>query len=145
MDSSKTLGNSRRVRAGAALALGALFALGAAVGSIAAGPSRGPVPDDAFSSDGSINRELVPEFIPAVGTTSDTPIGWVAKADVMPENPLVLQEVVPVFGDDLVTVIGHMYPIIGFVPVGTDPKSVEPVSTPEAFVEPPATRADSDK
>lgn len=122
--------------------VGALLALAVVVGSLSAGPTRGRIPDEAFGTDGSVNHELVPDFIPAVGTVSEEPIGWVAKDDVLPEDPNLLREVVPVYADDLQTVIGHMYPAIGFVPIGTDPASVHPVSTPEVFEAPAPDQTD---
>jgi hypothetical protein len=35
--------------------------------------------------------------------------------------------VIAVYGDDLETIVGFMYPGKGFIPVGVDPESVSPI------------------
>ena len=77
--------------------------------------TRGPLPDSARGEDGSIVLSEVPDFIPA--TSGDDTAGWVASSDLFgPDRP----EIITVFADDLVTVVGHMYPEVGFVPLGAE-------------------------
>lgn len=80
--------------------------------------TRGPVPDSARLPDGSIDRSQVPDFIPAVD--GDHNIGWIWSADIMPAEGEERAEIVTVYADDLVTVVGRMFPDAGFVPLGSE-------------------------
>jgi hypothetical protein len=102
-----------------AIVAGAALLLTLGVGSIIGGPTRGPIPDEAFSlTGGPINRDLVPDYIPALGPDGAA-VGWVSKELAIPvvagDDPLI-----PVFADDLRTVVGHMVAGHGYVAVGTD-------------------------
>lgn len=49
---------------------------GAVTGSVAAGPpalSKGPIPDDAFRSDGTVDAARVPDFVSVAGPTARSP------------------------------------------------------------------------
>lgn len=83
-------------------------------------PTRGRIPDDAVDADGYLDLDKVPDYVPALGRDGAT-VGWMRKADALPSTS---NEPAPVFGDDLRTLVGHMYPARGFVPLGTDPGSV---------------------
>lgn len=80
--------------------------------------TRGPLPDSARLPDGSVDQSQVPDFIPA--TYGDRNVGWIWSADVLPPPGEDLVEIVTVYADDLSTVIGHMFPSVGFVPLGSE-------------------------
>lgn len=80
--------------------------------------TRGPVPDSARLPDGSIDHSQVPDFIPAVD--GDRNVGWIWSADAMPADGEERVEVVSVYADDLTTVIGRMFPGVGYVPLGSE-------------------------
>lgn len=80
--------------------------------------TRGPVPDSARLPDGSIDLSQVPDFIPAAG--DDGNVGWIWSADVMPAPGEEHVEIVTVYADDLTTVVGRMFPDVGFVPLGAE-------------------------
>ncbi len=84
----------------------------------ALGFTRGPVPESAHRADGSIDLSRVPDFIPAAGEHGD--VGWIWSADVLPPPGEEHPTVITVYGDDLVTVVGHMHPGVGFVPLGAE-------------------------
>lgn len=107
----------------AALIVAAAVAL-IGVSSIMAGPSRGPIPPDAVEPGGLTDQSKVPDFIPALDRSGDE-VGWVSKHLAVPVDQSLDRTVIPVFGDDLKTVVGHMIAGRGFVPLGADPNSVD--------------------
>lgn len=114
------------------LAVGAaISAIGARAGGII--PSKGQIPERAFLVNGTIDPAQVPDFV-SVLTRDGAVAGYVPKdyaigtgftpfAPGTPDNPPVARSV-PVLGEDLATVVGHMVPGKGFVPVGIDPATV---------------------
>jgi hypothetical protein len=82
--------------------------------------SRGPVPDSARRPNGEIDLSQVPDFIPALD--GDRQAGWIWAAAVLPPEGEPRVDIVPVYADDLVTVVGHMYPGVGFVGIGEEDK-----------------------
>jgi len=66
----------------------------------------------------------VPDFIPAAD--DDGTAGWIASADVLPPPGEARSEIITVFADDLITVVGHMYPEVGFVPLGSEAELLPP-------------------
>jgi hypothetical protein len=85
--------------------------------------TKGAIPETAWRANGSIDMTQVPDFIPA--TDGDSTAGWIASRDALgpaEDRP----EIITVFADDLVTVVGHMYPEIGFVPLGAEDELVPP-------------------
>ncbi len=80
--------------------------------------TRGAVPDSARRPDGSIDRAQLPDFISA--TAGDSTVGWIWAADAFPAAGADRVAIVTVYADDLATVIGHMYPAVGFVPLGAE-------------------------
>lgn len=79
--------------------------------------TRGPMPDSARRADGSIDLSEVPDFIPAVD--GDRNAGWIWSADVLPVFGEERTEIVTVYADDLTTVVGQMFPDVGYVALGS--------------------------
>jgi hypothetical protein len=106
------------------LGLGLTVAGGAAAGTIYL--TRGPLP----IAHGTLDIGHAPDFI---RVASHGVIGYVPKRYILPSpvnapaNSLIA-EVAPVYGPDLKTLVGHMYPGVGFVPLGKSPASVACVS-----------------
>ncbi|MEX1007243.1 MAG: hypothetical protein WD271_05295 [Acidimicrobiia bacterium] len=131
-----TLNAGKRVALVSLVAIGTISAAFFGVAAMASddAPTVGRVPEAAFRSDGSIDRTQVPDYIPALDRRGDI-VGYVARDEVMPQEGLEPPgELAPqdkpetVYDKDLKTVVGHMYPARGFVPVGTDPRDVPPIS-----------------
>lgn len=87
--------------------------------------TKGPIPDSAWQVDGTIDMSQVPDFIPA--TDGDGIAGWISSADALPPDGTKSPDEIPVFADDLRTLVGHMFPGVGFVPLGADPPLPPPV------------------
>jgi hypothetical protein len=88
------------------------------------GASRGTMPP--ADANGEVDPSAVPDFIAYAGRT-DQIIGWVPKSYLIDpaqhcRGPQC--EPIPVYADDLSTLIGHDVPGRGFVPVGADPATV---------------------
>jgi hypothetical protein len=92
-------------------------------------PTKGPIPPAAFVANG-IDAALVPDFVPVWGRDGTTVAGYIPKAYLLGSTmPTVTSsrpeaDIAPVYGDDLTTLVGHMYPDRGFVPLGVDPNSI---------------------
>jgi hypothetical protein len=97
------------------------------------GSTFGPIPEDAWNADGSLDLKRVPAFIPVAGENDRSP-GYVRSAEYLRDDQLV--GVLDVFGKDLRTVVGHLYPNIGFVPV--DRRSEDYPTIPVTIVEDPS-------
>lgn len=100
--------------------------------------TKGPIPDSAWQEDGTIDMSQVPDFIPA--TNGDGIAGWISSDDALPPDGTKSPDEIPVFADDLRTLVGHMFPGVGFVPLGTDPPLPPPVEDLSVLV-----RNDSDR
>lgn len=91
------------------------------------GPTRGVIPPDARLADGELDLSKVPDFIVALGRDGQ-PVGYVSKDLVLvpqvDDTGRPVAPTIPVYGDDLTTVVGHMVPDRGFVALGTDDASV---------------------
>lgn len=109
----------------------AVTALTLGVGTIVAGPTRGPIPSAAFPEDGgAIDRTMVPDFIPALGSDGSE-VGWVSKELAVPVVDNGDRNLIPVYADDLRTIVGHMVARHGFAPLGTELSPLlEAVPTP---------------
>lgn len=77
--------------------------------------------------DGAPDFATSPDFIATTDRTGKR-VGYVKREDLM-GSPTYASEVQTVYGEDLETVVGHMYPGRGFVKVGEDPTSVPPVGS----------------
>jgi hypothetical protein len=93
-------------------------------------PTKGPIPPEAFREGLPIDGSLVPDFIPALGHHGEV-VGYVPKElavlDSEPghsfQKPVAPD--IPVFADDLTTLVGTMVPGKGFVPIGVDAATIE--------------------
>jgi hypothetical protein len=99
-----------------AMALG-LAALLLTSSACSLGASRGTMPPP--DANGEIDPSAVPDFIAYAGRT-DRIIGWVPKSYLLGPGQrcrLPQCDPIPVYADDLVTLIGHDVPGRGFVPL----------------------------
>ncbi len=97
------------------LGLGLAVAGGAAAGTIYL--TKGPIP----TVNGTPDLKQAPDFISV--TAHGKIVGYVPRSYLLPSpvNTPVNQrlgEVAPVYGPDLKKLVGHMYPGVGFVPLG---------------------------
>ena len=98
----------------------------ASAGSKPAVPLKGPVPAAAFQQSG-VNTAIVPAWIPALDRSGNQ-VGYVQRDLVMPQgNSAGVDRAVPVYADDLKTVVGRMVPGRGFVQKGA-PDASTPMS-----------------
>jgi hypothetical protein len=64
----------------------------------------------------------VPTYVPALDNSGNE-VGYVLSAQLLrPSN-----DPIPVVGPDLITIVGHHHPMIGYVPEGADPSTVDPL------------------
>jgi hypothetical protein len=108
----------------------------AAAATAAAGsplPSKGTIPDAAWSSSGALDLNLVPDFVSQLGRDG-SPVGYVSRQAMLDpsggERDVLGRPTAatwPVYGDDLKTVVGHLVPDKGFIPLGVDPATVDKV------------------
>jgi len=90
-------------------------------------PSRGPVPINAVVN-GHIDLSRVPDFVSDI--SNGRVVGYTPRADLFASasngehlGVVVAPAAKPVYGSDLKTLVGHLYPGVGFVPTGTPPSS----------------------
>jgi PASTA domain len=94
--------------------------------------TKGTVPP---TQNGRIDYKKVPDYVGVVGSGGAI-VGYAPKAYILPSttanepgNPK-LGSVAPVFGTDLKTLVGHLYPGAGFVAVSASPSAAcSPVGT----------------
>jgi hypothetical protein len=106
------------------IASAALAAL--VVGGTAAaidGMTKGSVPAAAFRSDGTMDKSMIPDFVRALDRDGE-PAGFVPKSALAIYNGVEDADVIPVYADDLKTIVGHMIAGVGFVPQGADAKAM---------------------
>lgn len=92
-------------------------------------PTKGPIPEEASPPQGGdINFALVPDFVSVWGgPTGETIVGYAPKGLLLNPAPVVggspgnppPEVPVPVYGEDLTTLVGNMVPGHGFVPLGS--------------------------
>jgi len=93
---------------------------------------------------GSLNPKKIPDFVETLGRTGKV-VGYVPRAylfsvtRVNESAPSKLGGVAPIYARDLKTLVGHMYPGVGYVPLGKSLAS-EPCMT-ESMTERTATGA----
>ena len=120
-------------------------------------PTVVTIPSSAFTPGGGIDLSKVPDFVPAI--SNGKIVGYIPKSQLFPpqstpsqggtsSSPYVAptpaneeaqsaQLVKTVYGADLVTVVGHMYPGVGFVPLGATPEPSSTVTTVTGYGTPP--------
>jgi hypothetical protein len=101
-------------------------------------PTKGPIPDSATPPEGGTpNDALVPDFVSAFGRDGVSIAGYIPKAFLLdggtltpgsPSNP-PQPEPLPVYGEDLATLVGHMVPGVGFVALGSTASPAGPVAS----------------
>ncbi len=84
--------------------------------------TKGTIPS---STNGAIDSKKVPDFISAVGRNGKI-VGYIPRTYLLPAqaNQPVSSKVggvAPVYASNLKTLVGHFYPGVGFVPLGTSP------------------------
>ena len=96
-----------------------------AVSGCAAVPTKGTLPPPG--PNGQLDPSTAPDFLAVADRTAGI-AGYARKGDVLgpSDNPF------PVYADDLRTLVGHMVPGVGFVPLGVDPASLPTFSVSEA-------------
>jgi hypothetical protein len=88
--------------------------------------TKGTVPPPP-PGGGVVDPQQFPDFISALDRAGN-PAGYVPKSCLFPTAATGpgQDESCPVFADDLITLVGHMVPGRGFVPLGVDPGDVPP-------------------
>jgi hypothetical protein len=77
-------------------------------------------------ANGEVDPSAVPDFLAYVGRTERI-IGWIPKAYFLEPDQHCRGldcDHIPVYADDLATLIGHDVAGRGFVPLGVDPATV---------------------
>lgn len=78
------------------------------------------------NANGEVDPGRVPDFI-AVAGRDDGIAGYVPRRFLLPDPssaPVSADEAWPVYAADLQTLVGHMVPDRGFVPLGVDPATI---------------------
>jgi len=114
----------------AAIILGTLFLVAATVTSAASpGLIKGRIPPEAFQPGKPLDMSLVPDFV-ATSDKEGNIVGYSPKSALLPQvlaKGVLQPGPTPVYGEDLKTIVGFMYPSKGFVPVGVDPATVSDI------------------
>lgn len=117
-----------RTFASVGLAVAVLAFLTAVATGATHAPTKGPIPDAAFRAGQPLDLSLVPDFVPALDRDGNV-AGYVRK-EALADPPSTIKagqpasQPIPVYGDDLATLVGYMVPGKGFVPLGVDSDSV---------------------
>jgi hypothetical protein len=107
-------------------------------------PTVGTIPASAIAG-GTMDASQVPDFVPVMGQGGKV-VGYIKKQDLLMQGaspagiggaagPTAQDQAnqqaratAPVYGPDLTTVVGHMYPNVGFVANGASPPSAATVT-----------------
>lgn len=123
---------------GLAIALVAALVLSLGLVNLASAvhpPTKGPVPREAAVPGQAIDPNAVPDYVSVLGRDG-TIVGYSPKDLIL--NPQVAPgflgqpHSIPVYGDDLRTLVGQLVPDRGFVPVGAAVDSVPTVDASAA-------------
>lgn len=87
-------------------------------------PTFGTIPPDAWLPDGTMDHELVPDYIVA-WARDGSQAGYVSARDILSEDEGV-DVALPVVDKEL-NLVGHMVPGRGFVPIGAPFESVDKI------------------
>jgi hypothetical protein len=138
VERARSLYRGRRTMVISTLALIVAATVFLTVGGITSSPSAGRLPTKgnlpqnyAVSPNGSIDYKTIPGFISV--TKNHKTVGYVPSRDVFGiANALDGGglRIVPVYARDLKTLVGHVYPFEGFVPLGKEPPTCNPEKAP---------------
>ncbi|TAN24755.1 MAG: PASTA domain-containing protein [Actinomycetota bacterium] len=87
------------------------------------GPSKGPMP---YSSSKGVAYNKIPDYVSVYIGPNEigyTPKAYIAASNGSSNDPL-LGRIAPVYASNLTTLLGHEYPGIGFVRLGSSPWSI---------------------
>jgi hypothetical protein len=122
-----------RVLIGAAVLVLGLTVVVAATSASGPTLTKGRVPAGAMQAGAPLDLSQFPDFVAASDQQGNI-VGYVPKADLAPPGAagalvsgVAQPGPIPVYGEDLTTLVGHMYPDKGFVALGTNPDSVPSV------------------
>jgi hypothetical protein len=105
-----------------------LLSAGAIASACSPAATKGTMPPPG--ADGHVNASLAPDFIAVAGRDGGI-AGYVPRSYLLPEPTTTtgrpVEADIPVYGNDLQTLIGHMVAGKGFVPLGVDPATVPKV------------------
>lgn len=90
--------------------------------------TKGTIPEAAWTERGP-DPEMVPDYISVLGNDGEV-AGYIEKKLAL-SPPDDESTIIPVYGEDLRTIVGNFYPNRGFVPLGTDYRDVPttPITT----------------
>jgi hypothetical protein len=98
--------------------------------------SSGSVPDSAWNPDGSPDLSKMPTFISTFGRDGVTIVGFIRATDLFGATSDAPKTV---YGKDLVTVVGHVYPGVGFVALSEKVESIPTIPVRTANTPPPSS------
>lgn len=105
-----------------------LLSVGAVASACDPAATRGTMPPPG--ADGQVNARLAPDFIAVAGRDGGI-AGYAPRSYLLPGPTTTtgrpVEAEIPVYGNDLQTLIGHMVAGKGFVPLGVDPATVPKV------------------
>jgi hypothetical protein len=115
---------SRRKNISVAVVASSLVLFAGSLAAAAALLSKGPIPR---LKNGELNLSKAPDYVSVVGSHGHV-VGYIPRDDIIdqsavasPKNVKVVA-IEPVYGANLTTVVGHLYPGIGYVAQGKTPK-----------------------
>jgi hypothetical protein len=88
-------------------------------------PTKGRIPKSLDVTNGSVDLKEIPDFIAVV--KNNKVVGYVPSRDLFggrPGAPAPTNPIQPVYAANLKTLVGHMYPGVGFVGLGKSPDDV---------------------
>jgi hypothetical protein len=112
-------------RTSAIVAIAVSLGVGGSV-AIAVDLTKGAVP---IESNGTLDLGQAPDFIIVVGGSGQV-VGYVPRSDLVPQSANASMPVsgdgqlLPVYGPDLSTLVGHLYPGVGYVKLGVMPTTI---------------------
>lgn len=99
-------------------------------GEPSAAATKGTIPSS--TTNGTFDAKRVPDFIATMGRNGQL-VGYVPREYLIPSphKALKVGDIAPVYAANLKTLVGHMYPGVGFVPLGKSIQSLpcNPITT----------------
>lgn len=103
------------------IATGGAFAGASAAANGTQEPTAGRIPSEGFGVDGTLDLSAVPDLV-VVEDDDGREVGFISKEYLVSGWSPDGNEPQPVVERDGVTVVGHIYPGIGFVKLGENPQ-----------------------